>query len=169
MANQYTYQVLKDTTKQTVIKLTGTTLSSDESNSARIVANSLFRALDANNNLLVSGNVAKPYYGLTVYRVWYNVAVNDGAYLYLTWSGANQVPIITMSEAGEYNAAGNWISIKNNNTGANVRGDIGLYSNNVTSGAYSIIIELHKDNNYYDAGQLVEPNAFNYGPYAVTP
>jgi len=165
----FTYQVLKDTTKQTVIKLTGTALTSDESNSARIVANTLYRALDANNNLLTNGAVAKSYYGLSVYRVWYDVSLNAGACVYLTWSGANQVPIITMSGAGEYNAAGNWIAIPNNNTGAGVKGDIGLYSSNVSLGNYSIIVELHKDNNYYDAGQLIEPNAFNYRPYGVTP
>ena len=60
----YTYQVLKDTTKQTVIKLTGASLTSDESNGARIVANSLYRALDANNNLLVNGNTAEIVIGM---------------------------------------------------------------------------------------------------------
>lgn len=168
MAN-FTYEVLKDTTKQTVIKLTGTALSSDESNGARISANSLYRALDANNNLLVNGNTAKSFYGLSVYRIWYDVGFNAGAYATLTWSGANQTPIITMSGVGEYNQAGNWIAIPNKNTGASVNGNIGLFTSNVTSGAYSIIIELHKDNNYYDAGQLIEPNAFNYNPYDVTP
>ena len=51
MANKFTYQVLRDTTTDAVIKLTGQFdgASGNESNTARIVANTLYGALDANN------------------------------------------------------------------------------------------------------------------------
>lgn len=168
MAN-FTYEILKDTTKQTVIKITGIDLTSDESSPSKIVANSLYRALDVNNNLLVTGNTAKPFYGLSVYRIWYDIGFKDNnAIAYLTWKDANNTPIISMSGCGEYNTSGNWIAIRNPmNSGAT--GDIGFFTKNVVSGSYSVIIELHKDNNYYDAGQLIEPNAFNYGKFGVTP
>lgn len=166
----FTYQIIKDSTKQTVIKLTGEfTNTTNESNVARIAANTLYRPLDANNNLLISGNTAKPYYGLSVYRVWYDVSIPSG-HLTLSWSGDNTYPIITMSGRGEYNSAGNWLAISNPISGANVNGNIGISSYNAAANAsYSIIIELHKDNNYYDSGKLIEPSAFNYGRYGVTP
>ena len=52
MANKFTYQILRDTTTDAVIKLTGTFdgTSGQEANNSRIQANSLFGALDANNN-----------------------------------------------------------------------------------------------------------------------
>ena len=46
MANKYTYQVLRDTTTEAVIKLTGTfDGSSNELNVSRITANTLYGAL----------------------------------------------------------------------------------------------------------------------------
>ena len=35
--------------------------------------------------------------------------------------------------------------------------------------AYTLIIELHKDNRFYDAGWGRDPAAFNYGDYSITP
>ena len=65
MANKYTYQVLRDTTTDAVIKLTGTfDGTSNEMNVSRISANTLANALANNGNLLVNSNAntALPYY-----------------------------------------------------------------------------------------------------------
>jgi hypothetical protein len=35
--------------------------------------------------------------------------------------------------------------------------------------AYTLIIELHKNGEYYSSGQFQDPAAFNYTPYGVTP
>jgi hypothetical protein len=35
--------------------------------------------------------------------------------------------------------------------------------------AYTVIIELHKNNQYYSSGQFTDPAAFNYPPFGVTP
>ena len=49
MANAYTYQVIKDTTEHAVIKLTASfDGSGQESNVARVQANTLYGALNAN-------------------------------------------------------------------------------------------------------------------------
>ena len=56
MANKYTYQILRDTTTDAVIKLTGTfDGSGNEANNQRIQANTLYGAL-ANNGYLVANN-----------------------------------------------------------------------------------------------------------------
>ena len=75
MANQFTYQVLKDTTEHAVIKLTGRWDSdAQEDNPHRISANSLYGALNANTTpgLLSDGGSALPFYGLSIHRVWYD-------------------------------------------------------------------------------------------------
>ena len=61
MANQFTYQVLKDTNQKSVIKITGffDGASGDESNVSRIAANTLYGALDANSVPLRTGRSVK--------------------------------------------------------------------------------------------------------------
>jgi hypothetical protein len=50
MPNKFSYQVLKDDTQHAVIKITGDfDGTGQENNVARIAANSLYGALDANN------------------------------------------------------------------------------------------------------------------------
>ena len=79
MSNSFTYQVLRDTTEKAFIKLTANFDGSGQENNAyRIQANTLYGALDANNQLLYTSaslsNTAKPYYGLSIARIGYNIA-----------------------------------------------------------------------------------------------
>jgi hypothetical protein len=164
----FTYQVLKDTNKISVIKLTGRfTDTTNEANNIRINANTLFGALDANNNLLVTGNTAKPYYGTNAYRMWYSTSPN--IVVNVNWDGNVSNPILLISGNGEYNNQSNLPPISNPlDNSAN--GNIGITTYSVTANSsYSIVLELHKDAAYYNAGQLTEPSSFNYGNYSLTP
>ena len=172
MANIYTYQVLRDTTEKAIIKLTANfDGSGQENNVARIQANTLYGALDANNNLLVSGNTAKPYYGLSISRIGYNIASQQKGYIELSWTAANtaqSVPIMNMDLCGEYSEDQGMISIPNN--APNATGDIGVQSFGLTANsAYTLFIELRKDNAYYQRGQFNDPAAFNAPPYNLHP
>lgn len=168
--SQFTYQVLKDTNRISVIKLTGYfTDNFPENNVSRIAANTLSGALDANNALLVSGGVAKSFYGTSVYRVWFDVNSPLPGHVRLFWNGQNTGTILTVSGSGEYNGVNNWVPI-NNNASGNVSGDIGVTTIGFTANSsYSIVMELHKDSQYYNAGQLTEPSAFNYGQFGIKP
>lgn len=183
MANKYSYQVLKDDTQHAVIKLTGLFDGTDqEENLVRIQANTLYGALDANNVPLGShlsvSNTAKPYYALTVNRIWYDTDTASGS-VELYWRAntnpmavpdAEGIPIITMQGNGEYDGNGNWITIRNTQVNANTNGDISLHTRGqVANASYTIIIELRKDNAYYQRGQFNDPAAFNYTPYGLTP
>ena len=70
MANKFTYQVLRDTTTDAVIKLTGTfDGSGQEANNTRISANSLANALATNGYLVANSqggaaNTTLSYYDL---------------------------------------------------------------------------------------------------------
>jgi hypothetical protein len=130
--------------------------------------------MDANNNLLVSGNTAKSYYGLSVSRIGYNIASQQKGYVELYWTnGANtaqSVPIMNMDLCGQYSEEQGMVSIQNNAPGAT--GDIGVRTfgmGYVANTAYTLFIELRKDNAMYQRGQLTEPSAFNYSNYGVRP
>ena len=172
MANSFTYQVIKDTTEHVVIKLTayfdGT---GQESNSARIAANTLYGALNANTTpgLLSSGGTALPYYGLQLNRLWYDCAT--GGDVLLSWTATTPVPIMVLNGNGEYDGMGNWTTIPNNAAGTTgCNGDIGVVTRGMTANdSYTMVLELRKDNAYYQRGQFNDPAAFNYPPYGLRP
>ena len=174
MANIYTYQVLRDTTEKAVIKLTANfDGTGQESNAYRITANSLGGALTSNNNIVPNGTPLT-YYGLTITRIGYNIASQQKGYVELYWTSrngtdvANSVPIMNMDLCGEYSEDQGMVSIKNN--APNATGDIGVTTYGLTANcAYTLIIELRKENQYYQRGQFNDPSAFNYSPYGVTP
>ena len=172
-------QVIKDTTEHAVIKLTGKwTDDTQEDNTARIQANTLYGALDAKGVPLYTAasvsNTALPYYGLSVSRIGYNIASQQKGYLELFWTnGANtaqSVPIMNMDLCGQYSEEQGMVSIRNNAN--NATGDIGVRSfgmGYVANTAYTLFIELRKDNAQYQRGQFNDPQAFNYPPYTITP
>jgi hypothetical protein len=179
MANRYSYQVLKDDTQHAVIKITGEfDGTGQENNTARIAANTLYGALDSSKaNLLSSAANTGPlsYYGLTVNRVWYDSDTATGD-VQLYWANtasalANAgVPLLFMQGNGEYDGAGNWITIKNPTVNGFNNGDIAICTRGqVANASYTIILELRKDNAHYQRGQLNDPAAFNYGNYGVRP
>jgi hypothetical protein len=180
MPNKFSYQVLKDDTQHAVIKLTGDfDGSGQENNVARIAANSLYGALDANNvplrSILSASNTAKPYYGLTINRLWYDTDTGAGD-IQLYWSNTTSaqanagVPIIFLQGNGEYDGNGNWITIRNPLITSNNNGDIAICTRGQTANAsYTLIMELRKENEYYQRGQFNDPAAFNYGNYGLKP
>lgn len=186
MANKFTYQVLRDTTTDTVIKLTGTFdgASGQEANNARIAANTLYGALDANSVPLRSGlsvsNTALPYYNLQLTGLKYYVNFPANAPLgsvEVFWNGggtgaaaqyANSATIFHLNSQGEFGLGEQLPAINNNSIGGN--GDLGVYTTGGTANsAYTLIISLRKDNAQYQRGQFNDPAAFNYGSYALKP
>lgn len=175
MPNFYTNQVLKDTTEHAVIKLTakfdGT---GQEANAIRIQANTLYGALDKSKANLLSSSANTgplPYYGLSVYRVWYDCSSTGDVEMYWTAPGTSNNTIFFFNGNGEYDGAGNWITIPNTTSaipGSN--GDIGITTRGmVANDSYTLIVEMRKDNAQYQRGQLSDPAAFNYSPYNMKP
>jgi hypothetical protein len=172
MANSFSYQVIKDTTEHVVIKLTGKfDGSGQESNHARIAANTLYGALNANGTpgLLSQGGTALPYYGLNLNRLWYDCSSTGDVELY--WHADTNVPLMFLNGNGEYDGMGNWTTIPNNAKGtAGCNGDIVVNTRGmIANDSYTIIAELRKDNEYYQRGQFNDPAAFNYPPYNLKP
>jgi hypothetical protein len=76
-----------------------------------------------------------------------------------------------MNGNGEYDGMGNWVTIPNNAKGtANAVGDIGVITRGMNANSvYTVIVELRKENEYYQRGQFNDPAAFNYGAYGLKP
>jgi len=186
MANKYTYQILRDTTTDAVIKLTGTfDGSGNEANNQRIQANTLYGAL-ANNGYLVANNqggaanTTLGYYNIQVTGLKYFInfpATSPLGSVEIFWNGggataaaqyANSATIAHLNSQGDFGNGEQLPSIPNNGSGGN--GDIGIYTLGATANAaYTMIISIRKDNAQYQRGQLNDPAAFNYGAYKLTP
>ena len=178
MANLYTYEVLRDTTEKAVIKLTANFDGTGDENQIRIRANTLYGALDANSVPLYSSlsvsNTALPYYGLTITRIGYNIASQQRGYTELYWAAsnpANNTPIMNMDLCGEYSESQGMVAITNNGA-VDKTGDIGVRTfgmGAIANTAYTLFLEIRKQNEYYQRGQFNDPAAFNYGAYKLTP
>ena len=174
MSNVYTYQVIKDTTEHVIIKLTASfDGTGQEDNAARIQANTLYGALNANATpgLLSSGGSALPYYGLNLHRLWYDTTNGATGDVELYWAADTSKTLMLLSGNSEYDGAGNWVTIPNNAKGtANCNGNVGVRTRGmVANTSYTIVAEFRKENQYYQRGQFNDPAAFNYPPYGVTP
>ena len=199
MANKYTYQVLRDTVQDCIIKITGVfDGTGQEANNVRIQANSLYGALDANLVPIGSGqsksNTALPYYDLQLIGVSYfvNMGLGTGT-VEIFWNGfgstpalqyANSATIFHLNQQGDYGQiAGSQLPVIFNNapnilynsaqgvtTANTAKGDMGVYTSGATANSsYTLIMNFRKNNAYYQRGQFNDPAAFNYGIYGIRP
>lgn len=196
MSNKFTYQVLRDTTTDSVIKVTGTfDGSGQEANTSRIQANSLYGALATTGMLVANStnqfaNTTLPYYDLqlTGLKYFVNFPTNNVGGVEIFWSGngtsystqyANSATIVHLNGQGEMGMGEQLPSVLNN-SGATANGyiipinvgngDIGVATQGATANsAYTLIIQLRKNNQHYQRGQFNEPAAFNFGNYKTTP
>lgn len=179
MANIYTYQVLKDTTERAIIKITGLFdgVSGQESNAARITANTLYGALATNgfpvaNIFGGAANTSLSYYDLQIFRVWYDTTNNsNNNAVELFWRATNNKTIFYLSGTYEYDAAGNWVTVPNNAANTpGVTGDIGVNTYGmVANSSYTIVLDVRKNNAQYQRGQFNDPAAFNFNQYSIKP
>lgn len=177
MATSNTTQILIDTTKITVIKRVGIFDASggNEVQTVMIDPRTLSGLLNANGAPYQSGNTLPAGFGansLSIKKIIYNVDSEVG-HLQLKWQGdtaANDKTIVALGGAagGDTNPNDNWPVITNN--ASQPTGNITVQTVGTTANAaYTLIIELHKNNQYYNAGQFNDPAAFNYPPYGTTP
>lgn len=176
MATSNSQQILIDTTRKTIIKRVGIFDASggNEVETVIIDPKTLSGFLNANGALYQTGNTTISGYGansFTIKRIIYNVDAEVG-HLQLKWQGvdsANSRTIVALGVgAGDTNPNDNLPAIWNNSP--NPSGNVTITTVGTTgNAAYTLIIELTKNGQYYNAGQLQDPAAFNYGIYGITP
>lgn len=174
MATSNSTQILVDTTKRTVIKRVGIfdAAGGNEALTVVIDPRALSGALNANGALYQTGNTTATGFAnsaFTISRVLYNVDAEIG-HLQLKWQGTTaDATIYALGVgAGDTNPQYQLPAIINNATGPT--GNVTITTVGTTANAaYTLIIELHKNNQYYSSGQFTDPAAFNYPPFGVTP
>lgn len=173
MAIANSTQILIDTTRKAVIKRVGI-LDSSESQTVMLDPRSLSGVLDANGALWQTGNTLPSGFGansLSIKRIVYNVDAEVG-HLQLKWQGdvsGNDKTIVALGVgAGDTNPNDN-LPVIWNNAGVPT-GNITIQTTGTTANAaYTLLLEVHKNGQYYNAGQFQDPAAFNYPPYDLTP
>jgi hypothetical protein len=171
MAISNTTQILIDTNKRTVIKRVGI-IDSDESQTVIIDPKSLAYAMNANNLPYQSGNTVGAGFAnsaFTISRVLASVDAEVG-HLQLKWQGTTTDAIIYAFGVGFADTNPNYQLPTITNTAVGPTGNVVIKTQGATANAaYTVIIELHKNGQYYSGGQFQDPAAFNYPPYGVTP
>lgn len=173
MAIANSTQVLVDTNKKVVIKRVGI-LDSNENQTVFINPKTFKGLLNANGAAYQSGNTLTANFGancFSILRVIYSVDSEVG-HLELKWQGSDTsndaVAFALGGGSGDTNPLSNMPPIYNNAIAPT--GNITIQTVGTTANAaYTLIMELRKNNTYYDSGQLTDPAAFNYPPYGVTP
>jgi hypothetical protein len=172
MAISNTTFTLLDTNKKVVIKRIGFTDANggDEPQTVFINAKALAYAMNANNLPYQSGNTVSAGFGagLTISRVLASVDAEVG-HLQIIWEGSASSTALAYG-VGYHDSNPQYQMPILTNTATNPTGNIAIKTVGTTANAcYTVIIELHKNGNYYSAGQFQDPAAFNYPPYGVTP
>jgi len=170
MAISNSSQILVDTNKRTVIKRIGI-IDSDELETVIIDPKTLAYALNANNLPYQSGNTVATGFANSAFTISRVVASVDAevGHLQLKWQGATGATIYALGVGAiDTNPQYQLPAITNNSIGPT--GNVTIKTvGTTTNAAYTVIIELHKNGQFYSGGQFQDPAAFNYPPYGVTP
>jgi len=176
MATSNNQQILIDTTRKTVIKRVGVfdTSGGNEVETVIIDPRALSGCLNANGAPYQTGNTVASGFGagaFTIKRIVYNVDAEVG-HLQLKWQGdtaSNSKTIVALGVgAGDTNPNDNLPALWNN--AINPTGNVSILTSGTSANAaYTLIIELYKNGQYFNAGQFQDPAAFNYPPYSLTP
>ena len=162
MANSVLSTVkLVDSTHRTLIKIVGT--GGGDANVVLIDAASLAFSLNANSKILNSGTDRKSTYRTTIKRIWGQGQIGTNKIVTLQWKDDTNSPIVTFGTGHfDYNfdREGMTGAIATP-VGANATGNIIFTSTATTGDAFTLFIDLKKDNRDYDAGQTRDPSAFN--------
>lgn len=156
----YTTKLI-DTTHRTLIKIVG--IDGGDANTLMIDAASLSNSLNVNNKILNSGTDRKSAYRTTIKRIWGQGQIGTNKIITLKWKDDTNSPIVTFGTGHfDYNFDREGMSgAIATPVGANATGNIIFTSTATTGDAFTLFIDLKKDNRDYDAGQTRDPAAFN--------
>jgi hypothetical protein len=161
MANVIREQRLVDSNKRTLVKYVILSDGTNEANTRLLDASNLALALNANGYIMSSNTHPKSNYRTAVKKI--KAFSRTAGSFRLKWEGDANSEIITFGSGNiEFGAEGDAAIIVNPES--NATGDILLSTANLAFGdTVTIFIDLHKDNNDYDAGQTARPYDFNRG------
>lgn len=158
---------LVDSTHRTLIKVIGT--GGGDANTVLIDAGSLAFSLNANSMILGAGTDRKSSYKTSIKRIWGQGQIASNKYVTLQWQDDTNSPIVTFGNGHfDYNFDREGMSAAiYTPANANATGNIVFTNTGTTGDAFTLFIDMKKNNEDYDAGQTADPAAFNRGPYTL--
>jgi len=171
MAIANSTQILVDTNRRTVIKRVGI-IDSDENQTIMIDPRSLAYALNANNLPYQTGNTVASGFANSAFTISRIVASVDAevGHLQLKWQGTTAEGVVCALGVGSVDTNPNYQLPPITNNAVGPTGNLAIKTVGTTANAaYTLIIELHKNGEFYSAGQFQDPAAFNYGTYSLKP
>jgi hypothetical protein len=174
MATSNSTQILIDTTKRTVIKRVGIfdAAGGDENTTVIINPRTLSGAMNANNQPWQVGNTVAPGFANSAFTISRIIAAVDSkvGHLQLQWEGTVSSNTIYALGGGNIDTNPQYQLPVITNNAVGPTGNVLIKTAGTTANAsYTLIIELHKDNRFYNAGWNNDPAAFNYGEYSIKP
>ena len=166
MANVLKGQRIIDGNKRSLIKYVFLSDGTAVANSTLVDASSLQFALNTNGYIMSSNVDPKSSYRTTIKRIFGNAKVNS--YITLQWAGTSNAEIVTIGSGAfdyDFQSMGDGATIPMESDATT--GDI-LFTinNNKNNDAFTLFIDLRKNNSDFDAGQTADPYAFNKkGPF----
>jgi hypothetical protein len=166
MANILKGQRIIDGNKRTLLKYVFLSDGTAVANSTLVDASSLAFALNTNGYIMSSNVDPKSSYRTTIKRIFGNAKVNS--YITLQWAGTSNAEIVTIGSGSfdyDFQSMGDGAIIPMESDATS--GDILLsINNNKNNDAFTLFIDLRKNNEDFDAGQTADPYAFNKkGPF----
>ncbi len=150
MANVLKGQRIIDGNKRSLIKYVFLSDGTAVANSTLVDASSLAFALNTNGYIMSSNADPKTSYRTTIKRIFGNAKVNS--YITIQWAGTSNAEIVTIGSGSfdyDFQSMGD-----------------GAVNNNKNNDAFTLFIDLRKNNEDFDAGQTADPYAFNKkGPF----
>lgn len=166
MATVVSTQTLVDSTSRSLIKVVG--VGGGDANVSLVSAANLAFALTSNGAAVLTpgdtGN-AKTQYRSTIRRIFGHGQLTAGKYVMLQWKNDSNANIVSFGAgAFDYNfSSDGTVGCIPQPVGANTTGDILFTSTAAGTDAWTLFIDLKKDNRDYSAGQIADPMAFNKG------
>ena len=161
MATTITKQVLVDTNRRSLVKFVG--VGGTDANTTLLDVSTLQFALNVNNQILGAGVDRKTTYNNTIKRIYGQGQMTSSTNVTLKWKSDSNNAIVTFGTGHfDYNFDREGMSgAIATPVGANATGNIIFTSTATTGDAFTLFIDLKKDNRDYDAGQTRDPAAFN--------
>lgn len=158
---------LVDSTHRTLVKIVGT--GGGDANTLMIDAASLAFSLNANSKILGTGTDRKSSYRTSIKRIWGQAQIGSNKIITLQWADDTNSPIVTFGTGHfDYNFDREGMSgTIATPVGANAKGNIIFTSTATTGDAFTLFVDLKKDNRDFDAGQTADPAAFNAHGYGI--
>lgn len=164
MANRLVEQRIVDSNKRLLVKYVFISDGTAAANATLFRANTLAFAINATGQ--VANTNPKANYGMTIKRV-FGSCHSNGSVILKWWSAAN-TEILTFSDGRfDYSFDGDSGLGAIPSPDANTVG-VCFTASGVASGEnFTLILDMKKDNNDFDAGQSADPAAFNKGKWSI--